>query len=203
MDERTSATLLAHAVDHLIHNVLAAGTGYDAAERELSEAYQAESSPTGWEGAARTAKRRAAELAIAIDGLTDRCRAELALGKRDIRNAVSALCYWPGTTNLRVGAHERVRGVANAYKHQNLSDPTLPIASEADILVVGLGYGLDAWGVGKFGGVEVLVRERGGDCWKFLGDAPVAISAWFKFLAAHGAVLPAGPHMACGLQVHP
>jgi hypothetical protein len=195
-------TLLADAVDHLIHNVLAAAADYETAERELSEAYLADFSPTAWEGAARIAKRRAAELAIPIDGLTDRCTAELALRKRDIRNAIAALCYWPGTANLRAGAHDRVRGVANAYKHQDLSDPTLPIASDADILVVGLGYGLDGWGVGK-DGVEVLVRERGGEIWKFLGDAPVAISAWFNFLVAHGAVLPAGPHMACGLLVYP
>lgn len=61
-----------------------------------------------------------------------------------------------------------MRGVANAYKHQNLSDPTLPITSDADVLVVGLGYGLD--GVGKFGGVEVIVRESAGPSLKFLGD---------------------------------
>ena len=71
------------------------------------------------------------------------------------------------------------------------------------MLVVGLGYGLDGWGVGKFGGVEVLVRETSGDTLKFLGDAPVSIAAWFNFLAAHGAVLPAGTFRCCGLQVHP
>ncbi len=57
--------------------------------------------------------------------------------------------------------------------------------------------------VGKYEGVEVLVRERGGDIRKFLGDAPAAILAWFRFLAAHGAVLPAGPFLVCGLQAHP
>lgn len=113
------------------------------------------------------------------------------------------MCYFPGTTSMRGGAHDRVRGVANAYKHQKLTDPTLPIASDADILVIGLGYGLDGWGVGKFGGVEVLVKERGGTSWKFLGDAPVAISAWFRFLAAKGATLPPGPYSLWGLQLHP
>jgi hypothetical protein len=35
-----------------------------------------------------------------------------------------------------------VRGVAKAYKHENLTDLTLRITSDADILVVGLGLGL-------------------------------------------------------------
>jgi hypothetical protein len=96
-----------------------------------------------------------------------------------------------------------VRGVANAYKHQDLNDPTLPITSDAEVLVIGLGYGLDGFGVGKRGGVEVLVHETGGDKFKFLGDVPTAIAAWFEFLAVNGATLPAGPHQCCNLQVHP
>ena len=63
---------------------------------------------------------------------------------------------------------------------------------------------MDGWGVGKYGGVpEVLVHETGGDQFKFLGDVLIAICAWFKFLAANGAALPAGPIQVCGLQVHP
>lgn len=191
--------MLTPIVDHLIHNVLPAAADYAAAEQELSTAHRADATPASWETAARTAKRRAAELAIAIDGLTDRAEAPLGLSKPDIRNAISALCYWPGTTNLRAGAHDRIRGVANAYKHQNLRDATLPITSDADVLVVGAGFGVDGWGVGKYGGVEVLVRERGGDVRKFLGDAPTAVSAWFRFLAGHGPRFPSGrsPSAAC------
>lgn len=96
-----------------------------------------------------------------------------------------------------------MRGVANAYKHQNLSDPTLRIASDADVLVVGLGYGLDGYGVGKFGGAEVIVRETAGTSWKFLGDAPTTIGAWFPFLIVHGAALPSGAYLVCNIQVHP
>jgi len=55
----------------------------------------------------------------------------------------------PNSMTPRVGALERVRGVANAYKHQNLNDPKLPISSDADVLVVGSGYGVDGYGVGK------------------------------------------------------
>ncbi|AZO49909.1 hypothetical protein [Mesorhizobium sp. M4B.F.Ca.ET.058.02.1.1] len=194
--------MLADTVAHLLHNVIPAAADYAAAEDALSEAYAADSAPAAWEMAARTAKRRAAELAIAIDGLTDRCAAELGVSKASVRNSIAALCSWPGSTVFRAGAHDRVRGVANVYKHHVLSDPTLPISTEADILVVGLGYGLDGYGVGKFGGLEVLVQERSGVKWKFLGDAPVAVSAWFKHLAANGAVLPAQMQTVCGVQIY-
>jgi hypothetical protein len=193
---------LVSTVDHLIQNVLAAAGDNDAAEQALSQAYSADQTPAAWETAARLAKRRAAEAAIAIDGLTDRAAAELGRSKTNLRTDIAALCFWPGSTILRAGAHDRVRGVSNAYKHQDLCDPTLPITSDADILVVGLGYGLDGYGVGKFGGVEVLVHETGGDRYKFLGDVPTAVAAWFRYLAQNGAVLPPGPLRCCDIDVH-
>ncbi len=195
--------MLDECVTHLVHNVLPAAADYEAAEQALSEAYRQNHEEASWQGAARTAKRRAAELAVAIDGLTDRCHVELGMSKTAVRRTVAGLCSFPGSTIMRAGAHDRVRGVANAYKHMDLNDPTLPIASDADVIVIGLGYGLDGWGVGKFGGVEVLVRERGGETWKFLGDVPVTISAWFQFLSANGATLPTGPYSFWGLQIHP
>jgi len=194
--------MLDNAVDQLLHNVLPAAADYDSAEQALTVAFNADESPPAWEAEARTAKRRAAELAIAIDGLTDRVFRELAMTKPGLRANLAALCTWPDTGEPRTGALERVRGVANAYKHRYLTDTSLTITSDADILVVGLGWGLDGWGVGKPSGVEVLVRETGGTAYKFLGDAPVAIAAWFKFLQQHGAVLPPGPFKACNLHVH-
>lgn len=197
------ANMLENTVDHLLHNVLAAATDYMAAEDALSQAYGADRTPAAWERAARLAKRRAAEVAIAIDALTDRCATELARSKSSIRADISAQCVWPGSGADRLGAHNRVRGVANAYKHQDLSDPTLPIASNDDVLAVGSGWGMDGWGVGKYGGVpEVLVHETAGNRFKFLGDVPTAMAAWFKFLAANGATLPAGPIRVGNLQVH-
>jgi hypothetical protein len=193
--------MLNSAVDHLLHNVLPAAVDYIAAEDMLSLAYKSSVLTADWDTEARLAKRRAAELAIAIDGLPDRCKKDLGLTVVHIRASVATLCIFPGATSLRQGSLERVRGVANAYKHENLSDPTLPIMSEADILVVGLGYGLDGFGVGKCGGVEVLVREKSGLSWKFLGDAPTTIAAWFRFLRARGAVLPAGPYHFGGLVI--
>ena len=196
--------MLETTVDHLIHNVLPAAADYSAAERVLTQTFSTDNTPTAWDAAARTAKRRAAEVAIAIDALTDRCYGELGLTKAVVRNDISALCVWPGSITARAGAHDRIRGVSNAYKHQNLNDPALPITSENDVLVVGSGWGADAYGVGKYGGVpEVLVLETAGQMWKFLGDVPTAIAAWFRFIAATGVILPLGPFEVCGLQVHP
>jgi len=194
--------MLETTVDHLIQNVLPAGDDYFAVEDQLSRAFAANDTPLAWEAEARLAKRRAAEFSIAIDGLTDRCANELGRTKTRIRSDISSVCLWPTSNSPRLGAHDRVRGVANAYKHEDLTDPTLPITSIDDVLVIGLGYGLDGWGVGKFGGIEVLVHETNGDKFKFLGDAPVAVAAWFSFLRTNGATLPAGPHSCCGLQVH-
>lgn len=196
--------MLDNTVDHLIHNVLAAAADYAAAEDALTQAYQSDHQRSAWEAAARTAKRRAAETAIAVDGLTDRCEIELGRPKPRIRSEIAAVCHWPGSGAPRPGAHDRVRGVANAYKHQNLSNPTLPIASSNDVLVVGSGWGVDGWGVGKYGGLpEVLVSETAGEQFKFLGDVPAAIAAWFRFLGAQGANLPQGAVHCCNLQVHP
>lgn len=184
--------MLDSAVDHLIHNVLPSAIDYSAAEAALSQAYAADAVRAAWETAARDAKRKAAHLAIAIDGLPDRCVPELAVSKTAIRASVAALCVWPGTEVARSGCIDRVRGVANAYKHEHLSDPNLPITSAADVLVVGLGYGLESYGIGKFGGVEVIVCDKSGQQWKLLGDAPVAVSGWLRFLKRHGANLPSG-----------
>lgn len=190
-------------LDHLIGNVLPASADYYDAELELSRIFKEDATPAHWAEAARRTKRRAAELAIAIDGLTDRAALETSLSKTDIRNRIAALCIMPGGTVKRVGSESRVRAVANAYKHLNLSDPGLPISSDADVLVVGLGYGLEGFGVGKFGGIEVIVRETSRASWKFLGDAPTAISAWFQFLVAQGAAIPKAQYSACNLQVYP
>lgn len=73
----------------------------------------------------------------------DRCWRELGISKSDIRAAVEKLRVWPGTNFRRTGCIERMRGVVNAYKHENLNDLTLPIASDRDV-PVGLGYGLEA-----------------------------------------------------------
>lgn len=195
--------MLDRTVEHLIHNVLPAAAEYEAAERALSEAFAQDAPPKHWEEAARTAKRKAAELAVAIDGLSDRAHVELGESLNVIRATVSGLCIWPTSGNARTGCLERVRGAANAYKHADLADPRLPITSDNDVLVVGLGYGLDGYGVGKMGDVEVIIKETGGTSYKFLGDMPIAIRSWFSFLQARGATLPTGPYTVVGIQVYP
>jgi hypothetical protein len=65
----------------------------------------------------------------------------------------------------------------------------------------GRGFGRDGYGIGKFGGVEVLVTERDGAVRKFLGDIPWTIAGWFRFLAGHGTALPPDGYRVCGLSV--
>ena len=91
--------------------------------------------------------------------------------------------------------------VANAYKHAGPLRGRHPVASESDILATGAGYGIDSYGVGKYGGVEVLVTERDGAVRKFLGDLPSAIVGWFQYLAARGAALPPDEYCVCGICV--
>jgi hypothetical protein len=176
-------------VDHLIHDVIAAAADYDAAERALSKAWSRTGDLAQCDPEAREAKRRAAQVAIAIDGLADRASNELGIKIDAVRSSVAPLCEIVGAK--RDGCLDRVRGVANAYKHWNLSDPKLPVLSNNDVLVAGLGYGLDGYGVGKFSGVEIIVNEKGGERRKFLGDVPWSIAGWFRYLRRHGAVIPA------------
>ena len=195
--------MLERCIEHLIQNVIPSAAEYEDAEKSLSDAYAIDHVPAFWEVAARHAKRKAAELAIAIDGLSDRAHLELGESLTAVREAVGNMCVWPNNGVRRNGCLERIRGVANAYKHADLSDFRLTISSDADILVVGLGYGIDGYGVGKFSGVEVIVHENTGTSWKFEGDAPEAIAAWFRFLGMRGASLPSGPYKLLGLGVHP
>ena len=186
-------------MNHLLVNVLESAREYEYAEEALSRAQAS----GVWDSEAKTAKRKAAELAIAIDGLADRAAHESKQKIGDIRKAVSALCILPGSQHLRPESLERVGGVANAYKHSILDDRRHPIDSFESVLTVGLGYGLDGFGVGKFGGVEVITKDKTGESWKFLGDAPTAISAWLRFLLNNGAKAPAGPISVCGIQIYP
>jgi len=196
--------ILKNTLDHLTTNVLAAAAEYQAAEYLAAEDALSRAHGAGtWDEEATTVKRKAAELAVAIDGLSDRASLECHSDINNIRAGVSVLCVWPGSSSVRPEAFERIHGVANAYKHSKLNKPTHVINSFDDVLAVGLGYGLDGYGVGKYGGVEVLVRDKSGTLWKFLGDAPTVINAWFHFLGNSGAALPSGPYRVCGLQVHP
>lgn len=195
--EQMSGITLAKTVDHLLHHVLAAVTEYEAAEANLSKAHASGK----WEVEATIARRKAAELAIAIDGLADRAQHELRVPLDNIRADVSGLCFWPGGNQVRKQAFERVHGVANAYKHSELTKKTHVIASFDDVLAVGLGYGVDGFGVGKFNGVEVLVKDKSGQMRKFLGDVPAVLNGWFHYLRDKGAVLPSQTCRICGVDV--
>lgn len=198
-----STPSLQSVLNHLLTNVLPAADEYAEAERQLSEAFNQDKNPASWKAAADRAKRRASDLAVAIDGLTDRAHIATSASKTSIRKSVGDLCVWPGGDTPRTGALERVRAIANAYKHQELTDASLPICSERDVLALGAGFGVDGWGVGKFGGVEILITDKSGKTWKFLGDAVVSIAAWFRFLNASGITLPADPIHSLNVKVHP
>jgi hypothetical protein len=146
------------------------------------------------------AKRRAAEVAIAIDGLADRAASALGMTPDEVRNQVSQLCTL-GTAH-RSGCIDRVCAVANAYKHAGPLRAKHPITSESDVLATGAGYGLDGFGVGKFSGIEVLVNQKDGTIRKFLADVPWSVAGWFRFLAGHGAAVPAEDYFVCNLRVH-
>lgn len=178
---------------HLIDYVLPAASEYDAAEASLSEAYV-----TGiWASAAKKAMRKAAEAAVAIDGLRDRAQHEFQIDKKAIWKDIGLLC------SPREGAPRRAYSVANAYRHSMVNRKGNVIASFEDLLTVSSGYGTEAYGVGKRGFVEVFIKDANGQLWKYLGDVPTVVAAWFRFLNHRNVVLPTETYRVCGVQVHP
>jgi hypothetical protein len=193
--------MLKATVDHLIANVIPAARDYDNAETTLSAAFAAANcDPAKCQTECETAKRRAAEVAVAIDGLADRASRALGTTPNAIRAQVAPLCGINGA--VRQGCIDRVCAVANAYKHDVLDNPKHPIRSDADVLVVGAGYGVDVYGAGKFGGIEVMVHQTDGEQRKFLADMPYAIAGWFAFLRQQGVPLPSDRVTVCGLPVN-
>jgi hypothetical protein len=182
--------VLDSVLNHLLHNVLPAARDYEAAEEQLSLAFKQNPDPTSWEQPGQQAKRRAAEVAIAIDGLVDRAAEALGLSKEKIREQVANRCSIVGVSIPRPECIGRIRAVANAYKHAVLRDKTLPITSENDVLATGRGYGVDGYGLGKMSGVEVLVHQKDGKTRIFLADVQWSIAGWFQFLADQKVVLP-------------
>jgi hypothetical protein len=63
---------------------------------------------------------------------------------------------------------------------RHLERPEHPIRTQVDVVVDG-GFGTDGWGLGKFGGIEVLVDQRDGKKCEFLTDVPYAIAGWLNF----------------------
>jgi hypothetical protein len=192
---------LTNTLAHLLNNVIPAARDYEQAEHELTRAFARKADPKSWAEEGQRAKRRAAEVAIAIDSLADRAASALGLTPDEVRTQVAHRCVIDGTT--RPGCIDRVCAVANAYKHAGPLRAKYPINSESDVLATGAGYGIDGYGVGKFSGVEVLVNQKDGTTRKFLGDVPWSIAGWFRFLADHGSPAPATGCIVCGLEVNP
>jgi hypothetical protein len=192
--------VLTDTLAHLLNNVIPAARDYEQAEYELTRAVERDADPNSWAEEGQRAKRCAAEVAIAIDGLADRAASALSLTADEVRAQVAHRCVISGAT--RPGCIDRVCAVANAYKHAGPLRPKHPINSESDVLATGAGYGIDGYGVGKYSGVEVLVNQKDGTTCKFLGDVPWSISGWFRFLADHGAPATTTNYIVCGLEVN-
>lgn len=192
--------MLKPIVDHLMANVIPAGRDYGDAEAALSAAFAAvNEDQSKCHAECETAKRRAAEVAIALDGLADRAARVLSGAPNSVRAQVAPLCTIGGT--LRDGCVDRVCAVANVYKHDILNDPKHPIRSNADVLVVGAGYGIDGYGLGKWSRIEVMVHQTDGQKRKFSADVPYTIAGWIEFLKRKGARLPPEVIIICGLTV--
>ena len=71
--------------DHLLNSGIPAAYDYDEAERALSEAVDVTKNIDQCSKQVQLVKRRAAEVAIAIDGLADRAAIELGCSKDDVR----------------------------------------------------------------------------------------------------------------------
>jgi hypothetical protein len=193
---------LPRAKAHLFDSVLPAAAEYFAAEQLLSAAYEANGRDLNrCEVEAKRAKRLAANVAVALDGLADRAAKELNLAIDMVRNQVQPLCRLG--TSERLGCIMRVRAVADAYKHDQLTNPAHAITSNDDILIVAPGYGIDGYGVGKFGGVELVVDQHNGDRRKFLGDVPAAVRGWLSYMALNGVSILAAEITVCNVKVWP
>lgn len=175
--------------DHFAKRVLPSGLEYRKAEVALSATFQKRTeAPAEFEAAQSEAVRKASELAVAFDGLVDRAAKASGQSKAEVMREVRDLCRING--HLREGAMARMSAVANAHKHDTLDDKRHPIRSSDDILAVGSGYGMDAYGVGKMGEPEVMVHQQDGSVWKFLGDGRACTEGWHAYLIAKGVDLP-------------
>jgi hypothetical protein len=131
--------VLIDTLAHLLNNVIPAARDYEQAEDALTRAVQRDADPDSWAEEGQRAKRCAAEVAIAIDGLADRAASALSLTPDEVRAQVAHRCVIGGAT--RPGCIDRVCAVANAYKHAGPLLPKHPINSES--LATGAGYGID------------------------------------------------------------
>ena len=192
--------MFSRVTNHLFDNVLPAAGAYHDAEIALSHAFAQGPGTDRYRAQAQETKRRAAEAAIAIDGLADRAAKVMFATPNEIRRQVSALSAVDN--HLREGCVDRICALANVYKHDELSDPKHPFRSYDDVLVVGAGSGIDGYGLGKYSGVEVLINQEDGKKRKFLADVPYALAGWFSFLVLQGVAFQAEHFDICNVRIY-
>lgn len=177
------------ALEQLIEVVLPAADEYFSAEEAASDA-----------AGGAVALRKAIALCVPMTKLIEIASSEFHLEPAKVRSLVQAECHFPGGAD-RPGCIERIRAVAAAARHPELSDQSLPITSEDDVIFHGAGWGIDGFGVGKYGGLETLIREKGGQVFKFLGDVPCAVQGWSSFLSKQAVAMPGVVHKVCNLPI--
>ena len=186
---------------YLLDIVLPSAAEYEEAELELSAVVERCDAAARVDAEKKT-KRRGGACAVAIDSLSDRAAREFGMSKTEVRACVSALCVLPnGGGDLRDGSLTRMEAIAVVHKHEVASNPALPIKTDQDVLVCGSGWGVDGYGVGKYGGIELLARLSDGSAYKVLGDVPAAINGWAQFLSARGVTMPGVQRTVCGLPI--
>ncbi len=176
-------------LQHLLGDVLAAVNEYVAADEAAVNSSDGE-----------VALRRAFQMSMALDSLVDRAAIEFGKSKSTVREDLACECKWPNGVE-RPGCSERIRSVADAYRHFKLDRPSSAIESAADVIFFGAGYGLDGWGVGKCGGSETLVRDKDDNLWKLLGDVPCVVFGWARLLLRYGAQMPGQTHVISNIEI--
>jgi len=185
-------------VHYLEREVLSAAADYAAVEGDLDFAF----TPADQIDLRRLVKRRAYELAVAINGLTKCAADELGIPVAAVRQQVADFCAWPDGT-LRDGCFGRVQKAADVFESFNLTDPSLLIDSDSDILVVTCGHDVDRRVVWRDNKEKVLFRNGGSAIWKFAGDAVITLRGWYRYLHIQGAALPPLPAEICNIRLYP
>ena len=189
-------------VKHLVEDVLPRVREYVEAENRLTEAFIRHRSEEHCAAEIADARRKASDLAVAIDGLADRCERDHMMSRPEALVAVRPLCsYWDGGGTCP--ALDVIRAVAVGYKHFSIRDQSLGISTYEQVQARSTGFGQGGFGLGKFGGVpETTVTYNEGDrLEKFLSVVPAALRGWTRFLHSQGVEIPFESMEVFGIEI--
>lgn len=188
------------AVDRFESRVLPTAIDYEIAEIALSEAIE-EGSEAVVHNARREVLRRGMQLASAIQNFVDYTLDAAGFSSKSVLiERLDQLTWFEPGGDLRA-CFWRLNAAANVEKHSGRKSDRI-IRDENDVLVVGAGFGVDGFGVGKFGGEELLLNSSDGKTYKFIGDAAAALLAGARYLteAGYPPELPSHPILGVDLS---